>query len=58
MCLPGRTLRDGIADVLKDPTKVDTNLGHSMNAAALSRLNYQILTRLADKLGVDLRDLV
>ena len=58
MWLPARGLKDGLADVIGDPHRLDTTLGHSINAASLARVNYAILTRLAAKLGVDLSDLV
>jgi hypothetical protein len=58
MWLPARGLKDGLADVIGDPHRLDTTLGHSINAASLGRVNYEILVRLAAKLGVDLSDLV
>jgi hypothetical protein len=57
MWLPGRSLRDGLQDVVASPARLDTTLGHSINAASLARVNYAILTRLAAKLGVDVSDI-
>lgn len=56
MWLPGRGLRDGLADVVTNPARVDTTLGHAINAASLARVNYLILARLAAKMGVDIAD--
>jgi hypothetical protein len=58
MWLPARGLKDGLADVIGDPHRLDTTLGHAINSASLGRVNYEILVRLAAKLGVDLSDLV
>ena len=58
MWLPARGLKDGLADAIADPHRLDTTLGHAINAASLGRVNYEILVRLANKLGVDLSDLV
>jgi hypothetical protein len=56
MWLPGRTLTDGLREVIDNPTRPDTTLGHAINAASLARVNHLILTRLAAKMGVDVKD--
>jgi hypothetical protein len=50
-------LRDGLQDVIATPARLDTTLGHAINAASLGRVNYEILTRIAAKLGVDITDI-
>jgi hypothetical protein len=57
MWLSGRSLRDGLQDVIATPARLDTTLGHAINAASLGRVNYEILTRIAAKLGVDITDI-
>lgn len=52
--LAGRTLDDAtLVEAITAPRRSDTMLGHSVNAAALSRVNYELLIRIAEKLGVD-----
>jgi hypothetical protein len=59
MWLPGRTLRDAeLAGFVRDPARADTSFGHSINAAALARVNHEILVRIAAKLGVDITDVI
>jgi hypothetical protein len=56
--LGGRKLdSDELQALLDDPEHVDTNLGHSINAASLARINHLILVRLAEKLDVDISDI-
>jgi hypothetical protein len=54
--LPRRTIGDNDLGIDK-PNKVDTTLGHAIDAASFGRLNYLILKRLADKLDVDISDI-
>jgi hypothetical protein len=58
MWLPGRSLKDGLQDVVANPARPDTTLGHSINAASLARVNHLILVRLAEKLGVNISDII
>jgi len=54
MWLPGRRLTDEeLSDLLADPQRLDTTLGHAINAASLARINYQLLAKIAARLGVD-----
>lgn len=56
--LPGRTFDDEeLRDFITDPHRRDTVLGHSMNSASLGRINYELLRRIADQLGVDVSDI-
>ena len=56
--LPGRTLdSDELKKLAGDAKRKDTTLGHAINAASLARVNYAILQRLADNLGVDISDI-
>jgi len=57
--LPGRLLSDDeLAAVIVNPgQEVDTVLGHSINAASLARVNYELLVRIARHLDVDVEDI-
>ena len=41
-----------------EKNKADTVLGHSIDAASYGRLNFLILERLAEKLKVDISDIL
>lgn len=56
--LPGRTLDSPeLVKLAGDPKRKDTTLGHAINAASLARVNHEILTRIADNLGIDIADI-
>lgn len=56
--LPGRTIDDQeLRDFIIDPRRADTVLGHSMNSAGIARVNFEILRRVAEKLGVEIGDI-
>lgn len=56
--LAGRTLDDPeLREFITDPHRRDTVLGWAMNAAALGRINYEILKRLSEATEVDISDI-
>jgi predicted chitinase len=58
MWLPARTLSDILRDVIEDPDRPDTVLGHSINAASLARVNFELLRRICDHLKIDTKDVI
>lgn len=49
--------RRSLSDLRAKAGKVDTNLGHSIDAASYGDINYRVLKAIADKLDVDISDI-
>jgi predicted chitinase len=58
MWLPGRTLQTELREVIEKPDRPDTVLGHSINAAGLARVNFELLRRICEHLQIDTKDVI